>query len=86
MTISAELEYVSQIKGDIPIISLDEVVKPASFQAFEVSTSQYRPLGSLALKSRVSPEVMLVAQEMITKRFQPGQGLGKNNQRIKDLI
>lgn len=83
---SAELEYPSHLHGDIPLIRLDEGVEPANFQAFEVSNTQYRPIGSHALKPRVSPEVMAVAREMITGQFQSGQGLEKNGQGIKDPI
>lgn len=60
------------------MIGLDEAIEPASIQTFKASTTNSRPLGTSALKPKMSPEVMFVAQEMITKQFQPGQGQGKS--------
>lgn len=67
VTILAKPEYPSHLKGDIPMISLDGAIELAKFQAFKVSTAQYRSLGSSTLKSRVPPKVISVAKEMITK-------------------
>lgn len=69
VTISAEPDYPSHIKGDIPMISLDEAIELASFQDFEVGTAHYPPLGISTLKPKVFLEVMYVAHEMITRQF-----------------
>lgn len=71
VTITAEQNHPRETKGSILMIWVDESVEPSSFQAFEFSTSNYRPSGTLALKQRVSPKVMSVAQEIIAKKFQP---------------
>lgn len=68
------------------MIGLDEVVESANFQVFKVSVAHYRLLGTPSLKLKVSPEVMSVAQEMITRQFQLGQGLGKNDHGISSPI
>ena len=61
VTIPTERDHPLWVKGSIPMIGLDEAVKPASFRDFEVSKANYCPLGTPALKPRVSPKVMLVA-------------------------
>lgn len=86
VTVSAKRDYPIVMDRSIPIIGVDESIEPASFQAFEISTTNYRPLGTPALKPKVSLEVMLVAQEMMSKKFQPGQGLRKNGQGIRYSI
>lgn len=58
VTVSAERDHPIKVQGSIPVIGLDEVVEPASFQAFEVSIANYRPLRTPTLKPRVSPKVM----------------------------
>lgn len=86
VTISPEHDHPREAKGSILIIGVDESIEPSSFQAFEVSFMNYHPFRTLTFKPRVSPKVMSVAQEMIAKKFQPVQGLGKNGQGIRYLI
>lgn len=53
-----------------------------NFSILEASITNYLLLGTPTLKPRASPEVMLVVQEMMVKKFQSGQELGKNGQGI----
>lgn len=41
VTISAEQDHHREVKGYIPMIEVDESIEPSSFQAFEVSTTNY---------------------------------------------
>lgn len=63
VTISAKRNQVNEDKKSVPMIGLDESVEPASFQAFEISMASYCPMGTPALKPKVSHEVMSLAQE-----------------------
>lgn len=67
--IYAEQDHPLQVKGNIPMIRLDEAIELTSFQAFEVSPTNYRPFGTPSLKPMVPSKVISVAQEMTTKQF-----------------
>lgn len=77
VSLAAENGKVKASGGNIFVINLDEIMEPPGFQAFEISTTSYIPLGLSALKPRVAEEVMV--KEMIGVDFYSGQGLGKND-------
>lgn len=59
-------------KDNIPVINLDESAVLLSIQAFIISTTSYRPLGTQETKPRVFEEIMAAAKVMIAIGFQLG--------------
>lgn len=82
VTIMVEDGKIKTNKDNIPVTDLDESTELPSFQAFEISTTSYLPLGTLETKPRMFEEVFAVAKEISVIGFQPGQGLGKSGQGI----
>jgi len=69
-----------------PYIEAIEKALETAFQSFEIANTSYIKERALLPKHQLSNASMMVAKIMLEKGYHPGDGLGKNQQGVVDII